>query len=176
MTRFNVISTAFCALLVAAIAAPNAAHARAGVTACLSAKTDDITIVDQVIGAENGVVIIGNEAGKAKPNDTPVFAGDNYFGHGAGAYWKSALPATLSLPQGCYTFFFMTKTAVPGGTQWLCNHVNIGNGGIGANGAKTTTLSGQLGAGATSGFILVPAVMVPPTFESNITQCPKAYP
>lgn len=173
MTSFKVISAAFGALMITAVAMPTSARANNWATVCFPETRTTITIIDQITGVENAVVIIRNDEGKADVNDRPVVAANNFYDKGAGAYWTWEFPAFPTLDRGCYTFFFMTKTSRPGSGEWLCNRANVGHGGSPANGPRTSTLSGQMGASVTSSFVLIPSQVYHPPFDWRSDKCPK---
>lgn len=159
-TRGSIATLLSAAGFAAALSAPVQA---ANVTLCFDQAVANVALVSMLDGIENAIVIMdadGKELVKA----------DNYFGNGAGTYWTSKLPQTYSLPSGCSTFYFMTKTTEPqGNAPWLCNSPVVSPG-------NPTNVVGSVGGGTSvvSGAVIIPAT--PSSGKSDPSAaCPRGW-
>lgn len=158
-TRFNPTLAVSAAGL--AIALGGTAQA-ANVTLCFDQAVSNVALVSMLDGVENAIVVMD-------ANGKELVKADNYFGNGAGSYWTSKLPQTYSLPSGCSTFYFMTKTTGPqGNAPWLCNTPVVSPG-------NPTTIVGSVGSGTNvvSGAVIIPAT--PSSGKSDSAACPRGW-
>lgn len=137
---------AICGVLSAGVAQAN------GITLCFTGAVNNVALLGQLNGVENGVVI-RDVSGKVQ------FAANNYYGASdkPSTFWTQGLPTSITLPGGCSTFYFMNKTTSPNGqTPWACNAPAASAGAIDNTGVQVHVVSGNMSGGMTSGAVLIP--------------------
>ncbi len=133
----------------------------ANVTACFGADVSNVALNSLVSGMENAIVVLD-------ANSSPVIKANNYYNNGAGTYWTSALPQTVTLKTGCYTFYFMTKPTSPlGSANWICNIP------VASPMDEYTVISGRLG-NVNTAFVLAPAQPNGGRTDGTAA-CPRGY-
>lgn len=134
----------------------------ANVTVCFEKAMNEVALVSGLTGVESGVVI--NDA-----SGNALVKANNYFNNGAGSYWTSGLPQTITLPAGCSTFYFMMKTKpLDGKAGWICNAPVASPG-------ELTVIYGSVGKTSTpSALAIVPGT--PNDGKTDLTAaCPRGW-
>ncbi|WP_207458761.1 hypothetical protein [Azospirillum sp. SYSU D00513] len=159
--KFGIKALILSAVAGAAMSVMSTGAQAANVTLCFANAVPNVALGSSVEGVENAIVITDT-------NGNPLFKADNYYGNGAGGYWASTLPTTVTLPAGCSVFYFMTKSAPPNASNsWMCNNPNA------ALGTNVTTVTGSLAALQT-GYVIIPATPNAAPTGSDAA-CPPGY-
>lgn len=158
----------FGGVFVAALLGSVSAQAN-GITLCFASQVSNVAIIPEIDYVESAVVITDS-------NNNPTIKADSFYGKDStvGSYWTSAYPATITLPAGCSTVYFMVKNTPPStSTQWMCAQPNIANGPTNAAGTAFSVVSGAISGSTSSATMIIPAI--PNQAPATVSGCPKGY-